>query len=224
MDKKYNSISYWEPLIREHETLKERIFENEPITDKTMFIHYVIFNNQSGIESVLAPIPDLKRLLGFIEYCFLPEAYYKWIEGKNKPIVKIPTVSVEKILEEAIQKGKVDREERSHMIGDLQAIRKFWTMNEDTAVKELAKFCRKFNTYWLGNSTEFLYLRVFKNPVELGDFVLNTNMQTDYEDTFEIGTSITTDEWIKLCYDAVDNEEAGESLKQILFKELKDIV
>lgn len=223
MRKHYNSLEYWKPLITRNQTLKERMFEDEDITEKTMYVHYIIFNKFSGLESVWAPMPDLQRLLGFVQYCFLPEAYYKWIEGKSSPVRNMPIISVDSVLENALNENKLSREEEAHMRGDIIAIKNLWKMRESETVIELNKFCRKFNSYWLGDSTEFLYLKVFKNAMELGDFVLKTNMDTDYENVFEKHCNMNSEEWLKLCYDSSKSFEAGQRLKGILFKELKEI-
>ena len=37
------------------------------------------------------------------------------------------------------------------------------------------KFTRDFNKTWIGDNNEFLYLKIFNSPTELGEFVINSN-------------------------------------------------
>lgn len=224
MNRKCNNLGYWEPLIKKNRTLKERIFENDPITEKTMYIHYAIFNKKTGIESAWVPVPDLPRLIGFIKFCFLPAAYYEWIVGKERTVGRIPIVEVEEILTIAMKNNKITSTEKEQIKGDMEAINKLWTLGQDEVLRQLKRFCTRFNLHWLGDSTEFLYLKVFKDAKELGEFVVNTNNQTDYEKIFEEKIELTEEKWLTLCNEAHTNREAGEMLKQILFKQLKEII
>lgn len=224
MNRKCNNLGYWEPLIKKNRTLKERIFENEPITEKTMYIHYAIFNKKTGIESAWVPVPDLPRLIGFIKFCFLPVAYYEWIVGKEKTIGRIPILEVSDVLSKAKKNKQITNTEETQIKGDLEAIDKLWSMGQDEALRYLKRFCTRFNLHWLGDSTEFLYLKVFKNADELGEFVVSTNNQTDYEEIFEEKIKLTEEQWIELCSKAHVDNNSGETLKEILFKELKEII
>lgn len=224
MNKKFNSIEYWEPLIKKNRTLKERIFEDDPITEKTMYVHYAIFNEKTGIESGWLPVPDLPRLIGFIKYCFLPTAYYEWIVGKEKAIGRVPILEVEDILSNAKANNKITASEEEQIKGDIEAINKLWNMGQDEALRYLKRFCSRFNLHWLGDSTEFLYLKVFRNATELGEFVVNTNNQTDYERIFEQKIDLTEKQWLELCKKAHKDNNSAKLLKQILFKELKEII
>ena len=87
MISKYNSADYWSKIIEKNKTYKGKIFLEEPITEKTVYIHTIVFNKESGLENVWAPIPNLKMLLGYIQYCFLPVAYQKWFDGREGKIL-----------------------------------------------------------------------------------------------------------------------------------------
>lgn len=221
---KSKTVCYWEDLITSNKTLKGKIFENEPITKRTMYIHYVIFNKKSGLENVWAPIPDINKVLGFIQFCFLPEAYYKWIEGKKKVVTKIPTLSLDKLLKHAIENKRITKEEEEHIKENIEFINKLWHINGDKVIRELNKFCRTFNSNWLGDSNGFLYLRVFKNTEELGKFVVDSNIKTDYENKFEEKIGMTQDEWLLLCKDAYKDKSKERKFKNILFKQLKEVI
>lgn len=219
-----NSADYWEKIIRNNKTIKTKMFIDEPITEKTVYIHYVIFNKKSGIESVWTPIPKARMLLGFIQYCFLPEAYYRWIEGKENKITNIPSLSVENVLSMGIKNEKLDKIEIQHMRSQINSIKKMWNMPSSDLIKNIKKFSREFNRAWLGNSTEFLYLNVYNNAEELGQFVLSTNEQTDYKKDFEEKIGLSAEQWLELCKNAHKDKEAEAIFKSILFKQLTEVI
>ena len=74
-----NPEKFWRELITKNETLKGRMFKDEPITEDTKYLHYVIFNRKVGFQNVWVVVPNFNRLIEFIEYVFMPEAYYKWV-------------------------------------------------------------------------------------------------------------------------------------------------
>ena len=220
----YNSIDYWDKLVRNNKTLKSRIFENEPITEKTVYMHYVIFTRKSGIQSVWTPIPKAKMLLGYIQYCLLPEAFYKWIEGKYKNIAEFSQLNAEKIISEGLKDGKVSQSEAAIMKKQITFIKSLWDVPSDKVMKELKKFSREFNMSWLGDIDTFLYMKVFSSASELGQFIINTNLQTDSEDAFEKKIGMSEEKWMELCKQVHKNPVSGEKLKLTLTRDLTEIV
>ncbi|QAA30962.1 hypothetical protein [Clostridium manihotivorum] len=220
----YNSIDYWDKLIRSNKTLKSRIFEDEPITEKTVYMHYVIFTRKSGIQSVWTPIPKVKMLLGYIQYCLLPEAFYKWIEGKYKNISEFSQLNVMKIISEGLVSGKLTKEEANVMKKQVEFVRSLWDVPSANIMKELKKFAREFNMSWLGDIDTFLYMKVFASAAELGEFVINTNLQTDSEDDFEKKIGMDEASWLRLCDEVHKDNEKAEKFKLILTRDLTEIV
>ena len=200
-----NPEKFWRELITKNETLKGRMFKDEPITEDTKYLHYVIFNRKVGFQNVWVMVPNFNRLIEFIEYVFMPEAYYKWVEGKKKLITHIPS-------------------EKEKMKNDIVALRKLKGLSADNGMRKIKIFCSRFNNNWLGNDDEFLYLKAFGSAEELGKFVVETNLQTDSEDSYEKTIGMTTEEWFKVCENAHKNKEDEEKFKKVLFKHLEDIV
>ncbi|WP_300260717.1 hypothetical protein [Clostridium sp.] len=217
-----NPEKFWDELIVKNQTLKGRMFKDEPITEDTKYLHYVIFNRKVGFQNVWVMVPNFSRLIEFIEYVFMPEAYYKWVEGKNKLITHIPSIDVEKII--SMINRKSTEEEKQKMKNDILALRKLKGLSAENGMRKLKIFCSRFNNNWLGNDDEFLYLKAFNNAEELGNFVVETNLQTDCEDCYEKAIGMTKEEWFKVCENADKNKEAEEKFKTILFKHLEDIV
>ncbi len=222
--KNYNSISYWEPFIRKNKTLRERVFRYGYITDKTIYLHYTIFTKKSGVESGWVPAPNIDAFLGYVQYCFLPQAYYMWIYGREKTITKIPIATVDSILDDAVIKNKVTDDERKYIEDDIKEIKNLWRFKNEDCHRKIISFCSKFNSNWIGDANSFLYMKAFFSSKELGEFVIKTISQTNYTECFKQETSMTRDEWLNFCEQASKDRQKGEQLKQYLFKELKEII
>ena len=57
----------------------------------------------------------------------------------------------------------------------LVVIKKCWDLPKNKLILELKKFVRDFNRTWYGDSNEFLYLKIFEKPEELGKFVIKSS-------------------------------------------------
>ncbi|SHJ74409.1 hypothetical protein SAMN02745163_02487 [Clostridium cavendishii DSM 21758] len=220
----YNSLNYWEKKFRANKTIKAKIFNDEELTHKTVYLHYVVFNRKSGIESVWMPLPNVTSLLGFIQYCFLPEAFYKWFEGKDSVVKKIPDLSVDTIVSLAASSGKVDKDEIQQMKKQVAEIKAMWKLPSKDLMRKIKVFAKEFNRKWIGNNSEFLYLNVYKNSEELGNFVVNTNIQTDFSKSFEEKIGLSESEWLDLCKNPLKDKSTQEKFKNILYKHLSDVV
>lgn len=217
-----NPEKFWSDLIRKNETLKGRMFKDEPITENTKYLHYVIFNRHVGIQNVWVMVPDFNHLVQFIQYVFMPEAYYKWVEGKRKLITHIPSNDVEQII--SMININNTKEDKKKMQNDVLALRKLNGLSSEQGMRKLRIFCSRFNNNWLGDSDEFLYLKVFKNAEELGNFIFETNLQTNFEQSYEREIEMTAEEWFKLCKNAHKNKEDENVFKEILFKHLENVI
>ena len=195
-----------------------------PPNNKSLYIHTLIFGKNNGIDSTYAYFPDSKVLLGYIQYSFLQEAFYKWIYGKNRMVTKIPSYPVDKIISDGLAKNNITKEEANKMLSYYTRLSKMWDVPKDRLLTELIKFSRDFNKAWVGDNKEFLYLKIFKSSKELGRFVLDTTMITAEEDEFQNKTGVTPNEWIEICELASNNKNFGEKLKLIMQKKLTEIL
>lgn len=220
----YNSVEYWEESVRKNKTVKTKMFIDEEITEKTVYMHSIIFTRKSGIESSWIPIPNVRILLGFIQYCFLQEAFYKWSEGKDNIVTKIPSLSVESIVRLGIANGKINVDEAKEMKRQISNIKNMWKLPSKDLMKKLKDFSRDFNRAWIGDSTEFLYFNIFKNSEELAEFILNTNIQTNGQKSFEEKIKLSEQQWINLCKNVVGNKDLQVQFKEILSKHLAEII
>ncbi|SHE48896.1 hypothetical protein [Clostridium fallax] len=224
MRTKYNVFDFWERYISKNRTIRSRMFSKEKITKQTTYFHTVIFSKKYGIESMWGIAPNERMLLGYIQHSFLPEAFYKWIYSKNKKAGFVPIKTAKDIVKDAEKHKDVNKDDAKSMKEQITILNRLWDVPTDRLMLELKKFARVFNKKWFGSSSEFLYINVFKNSKELGEFVLKTNLLTDFEKNFEETIGCTEEQWLSLCDNVVNDDTAEEKFKEILEKHLNEVV
>lgn len=200
------------------------MFMDKLPNEKSIYIHSLIFSKNNGLNNIWSYFPDERALLGYIQYSFLQEAFYKWIYGKERIVVNIPNVPVERIISDGEKNKKISKEEAEDMKRHLKMIKECWRLPKEKLVRALQKFARDFNKTWYGDNKEFLYLKIFNQPEELGIFVINSNYMTASECDFENKTGVTISKWEEICESAENNKEYGDKFKSILLKSLTEII
>ena len=220
----YDSFDYWDELISKNKTIRGHMFMDTLPTEGSIYIHTLLFFKNNGLNNIWSYFPDLKSLLGYIQYSFLQEAFYKWIYGKERMVINIPNISVEKIIKDARANNKITKDEANNMIKHLEMIKSYWNLPNKELLRQLKKFSREFNRTWYGDNKEFLYLKIFESAKELGDFVLNSSYMTLSEEDFKLKTGITVDEWEEVCLDVGKNEINAKKFRDVLLKSLTEII
>lgn len=192
--------------------------------DKSVYIHTLIFSKNNGIDNIYAYFPDPKILLGYIQYSFLQEAFYKWIYGKKRMVTKIPGISVEKIVKGGLERGLITNDTAKVMLNHYKKVVKMWDLPKNRVLPELTKFCREFNRAWFGNNQEFIYMKVFKTPIELCDFVVESACITNDEKDFQEKIGMSVDEWRDLCRNLFKDSKYGQKFREILQKCLTEVI
>ena len=220
----YDSFDYWEELINENKTIRGHMFMDRLPDKKSIYIHSLIFSKNNGLNNIWSYFPNERSILGYIQYSFLQEAFYKWIYGKERLIVNIPNVPVETIISDGIKNNKISKDEAENMKRHLDMVKSYWDLPKDKLIKELKRFSRDFNRTWYGDNKEFLYLKIFDNPKDLGEFVINSSYITTTEEDFIERTGINIKEWGSICEKAHINKSDGEKFRDILLKSLTEII
>lgn len=192
--------------------------------EKSIYIHSLVFSKNNGLSNIWSYFPNERSLLGYIQYSFLQEAFYKWIYGKERLVISIPSVPVERIIADGEKNRKISKEEADNMKRHLSMIKSYWNLPKDKLIKSLQRFARDFNRTWYGDNKEFLYLKIFDNPKDLGEFVVSSSYTTTTEDDFIERTGIDIVQWKSICEKAHINKRDGEKFRDILLKSLTEII
>ena len=219
----YNSFSYWEKVINENKTIRGHMFMEKPPTKNSIYFHTLVFSKKNGLNNVWGYFPNLRTLIGYIQYSFLQEAFYKWIYGKDTVITKIPHETLKEIVDKGLRNKKIDKETASKMFNDYENLSKLWDMPDKKAQLELRKFVTKFNKDWMGDNQEFLYIKLFNTAEELGDFVITSHSITSSPDEIKNMIGREIEDWKEICKKAVEDECIGAIFKDILLKKLSKV-
>ena len=220
----YDSFDYWEALINENQTIRGHMFMDSLPNSRSVYIHSLIFSKNNGLSNIWSYFPNEKALLGYIRYSFLQEAFYKWIYGKERLIINIPNISVERIISDGEKNNKISKIEADNMRRHLGMIKSYWNLPKDKLIRSLKRFARDFNSTWYGDNKEFLYLKIFEKPNELGEFVINSSYITTTEADFVERTGVNLSEWKNICENAESNKKNGAKFRDILLKSLTEII
>ena len=220
----YNSFDYWKELISENRTIRGHMLMHKLPTDKSLYIHTLIFCRENGLNNIWGYLPDDKALIGYIQYSFLPEAFYIWINSKNGSVQAIPIKSAEQVISDGEKDKKITKEEATKMRNHLNMIKKCWDLPKGKLILELKKFVRDFNRIWYGDSSEFLYLKIFEKPEELGKFVLESSYMSGSQEEIREKINEDTTNWLEICKKATTNKKIGEQFREILQKNLTEVI
>jgi hypothetical protein len=220
----YDSFDYWEELINENKTIRGHMFMDKLPNEKSIYIHSLVFCKNNGLNNTWSYFPNEKMLLGYIQYSFLQEAFYKWIYGKERMVISIPNIPVEKIILDGEKNKKISKEEADNMRRHVKMVKDCWSLPKDKLIRALQRFSRDFNRTWYGDNREFLYLKIFNTPKDLGEFVVNSSYMTTTEREFKDRIGISIPEWNNICERANKNKRDGEKFRDILLKSLTEII
>ena len=220
----YNSFQYWENLIRENQTIRGHMLMDKLPTSESLYIHTLIFSKEGGLNNIWSYVPDVRALIGYIQYSFLQEAFYIWINCKDSSVSYVPLKPVEEIIKDGERSNKITREEAENMRKHIKMISRCWDLPKNKVISEIKKFVRDFNRTWYGDNKEFLYLKVFETPVELGNFVVESNYMSSSEEEFNKKTSEDMNTWNNICVKADCDKEAGIRFREILQKNFTEVI
>lgn len=223
MRENYHSFNYWEKFISENKTKRGHMFMQRPPTEKSIYFHTLIFADKNGINNLWGYFPNIRSFLGYLQYSFLQEAFYKWIYGQERLITRIPHLTVDKIAEEAEKMGKISNETSVNMKDDYEFLRSLWSLPTNRIEMELRKFIINFNKKWIGDNKDFIYIRIFTTPEELGEFVISTILLTNSEKELEEYIGMSKDEWRKICTGAMKDNSKGEKFRLVLLRKLSEV-
>lgn len=220
----YNSFDYWKNLISENKTIRGHMLMNKVPTEKSIYIHTLIFCKESGLNNIWSYFPNVQALIGYIQYSFLQEAFYIWINCREGSVASVPIKPVEEIIQGGEKHNKITKEEAENMRKHISMINRLWDVPKNRVIPELKKFMRDFNRTWYGDNREFLYLKVFEKAEDLGNFVIESSYMTSSEEDFKNKTHKDISTWHEICANATTNKAAGEAFRKILQKSLTEVI
>ncbi|MVX62745.1 hypothetical protein D2A34_21335 [Clostridium chromiireducens] len=223
MRENYNSLTFWENVISKNKTIRGHMFMQKPPTERSIYFHSLMFGDRNGINNIWGYFPNFQSIIGYIQYSFLQESFYRWIYGKERLVTKIPSLTVDKIIREGEKEKKINKDTAFNMRRDYEFVRSLWNLPSNRAEEELKKFVIDFNKKWMGDNREFIYFKIFWTAEELGEFVISSTLLTGTEEELEAKINMKIDEWKDICKCASTDPVKGEKFRKVLCKDLTEV-
>ena len=67
-------------------------------------------------------------------------------------------------------------------------------------------------------------MKIFKTPVELGDFVVESTMLTSSEGEFQEKVGVSIDRWAYICKNVNKNDDKKKEFRDILQRNLSEVI
>jgi hypothetical protein len=224
MKSKYANFYYWENVI-EKEGI-EKVFAETLVTKDSVFFHGVIADcsdNSSVIRWIC--FPDVKALLGFIYYAFLPTAFINLLTNNDEPFqMAAPLNELLSVMSESDE--CVNRDLIPSMREFDELIYKLWDMERSECIVELKKMSELYEKAWNTRKDKFSYFRVFNSPVELGEYLVDSYSGYDDVDISDLEEQleVSKDEWLKICAEVYENDFMRKKFADLLNNRVKDMV
>ena len=75
----------------------------------------------------------------------------------------------------------------------------------------------------MGDNKEFIYIKLFRNPKEVGEFVVSSGLITSTKEELENKIGMKIDEWKNICENSLNDNTKGELFRDILLKRLSEV-
>ncbi|AFS77449.1 hypothetical protein Curi_c03740 [Gottschalkia acidurici 9a] len=205
MSSKYKEYWYWGNMVLTDQPLWNSSFKNLSLTKDSIFIYsFIMDKNKDVFKNSWAYYPDIKSLLGFIEYVFLPTAFFTWLDNETEGF-KTPIATVDEVLNVMVEKDRPESDILT-MREQIKDLRTLWLMDDSDNIRELKNFSKEFNKQWKEYDDRLLYFRVFQRSTEIGEFVFTGEENNFFEEIMEEDIGMTKIQWKETCENIYDNK------------------
>jgi hypothetical protein len=214
---KYNSCYCWENIIVNNAPIWRDSFQEISLTKESIFVHTVIINyDKKIIEDNWAYYPNVKSLLGFIQYVYIPTAFFTWLDNEVEEFA-VPLASQGEILEHI---NNFNKEENNHNIfamnESINKLNSLWDMDDSQCMNELKDFVNELNTQWRERDGKLLNLTIFKDSIEVGEYIIPEEDDEIFIEVLEEDIGLTKEQWKEVYMNVYDNEFIRKKFIDIL--------
>lgn len=216
-ERAYNSFDYWMQLIDHEAPMWEGGFLNSMLDIKALFVYTVIIDYDKGfMRNRWAHYPNLDALLGFIEYVFMPTATFTMFDEEEDNFM-VPMAITEEILQymESVYDKKGIQRDMNLTLDKLSQMKS----DKELKLSTVKEFCQLFNKKWYEREGKVIYINVFKNSIEIADF-LHKLVGAYGINLIEEELDMSYESWQELCHNLYDHEFLKQQFTSILNNKL----
>lgn len=189
---KYNHHHYWENLLAKQKKPWQSCFVPFEAASHAIFVNTTIVDYQRNtLDNDWSCHPDIKSLLGFIQYLHLPLVFYYTL-NQDKEALFFPISSSNDFIEYIQESGSVHAQMMADAIAELSS---FWELDNQTCLEKLQDFCLKFNSYWYQDNL-ILNINIFSNTYEIANYLIGLN---EFPEVLEEDIGLTTNQLFSMC-------------------------
>ena len=214
---KYNSHYYWENTLLQKDDIWQSSFAEGSNVSEVLFLNTTLIDYPRQIlDNNWACYPNSKSVLGFLQYMYLPLAFYFTIH-KNVDKLFIPISTTDEFIA-SIRESGVDN--ASCMIQSLEELSHLWQYNETDCRAALCDFCQRFNAVWQRDSM-ILNVGLYTNASEIARRIISGY---SFPELLIEDIGYTPEALTKLCEDFYTNSFIQRTFVKLLNNNIGCIV
>lgn len=223
MSSKFNSFYYWDNLIENEEKISNGNFKDFIPKKDSVYAHCAIVNCDGNSYNSWICYPNVKSLMGFFQYVFLPTAYNTKILGHSIEEISISNTPIDYMIKQAIENRLLkDANLIESMNESYYSLIKLWDFNENESFDKFKNYIVDFNNKWLKEEKIFFYFNIFKNPLDIKEKTLEVYEKFDELDLYN-RLGMDKEQWVNMCNEYYENDLIRKFFVNKLNTYIKDI-
>lgn len=191
----YNGHTCWEGYLT-NKDVWQSLFQPAAGANYPLFVNTAIEDRAHGIFDVnWAGYPDVYALLGFLQYVFLPTAFYSMLYPEHGQLYT-PVLPTAELLEWIQESSTPQKEAMRTFLNELESL---WELDRIALAHALSAFTERLSAAFSATHT-VLYVRIFRSTYEVAQSIKGVAWAEDvFEEDFRITTS-ELDDWCRRFY------------------------
>ncbi len=189
---KYNNHNYWEGALLKKKDLWTNYFTALDCAQDAIFINTAVIDySRDTVDNNWACYPDAKSLLGFIQYIYLPAAFFYTIHKDNQDLF-IPICSSHALIDSITESDSPHVDIMKNAIEELNT---YWDLENSLCMKKIKEFCANFNAFW-NKDSYILHIGVFESTFEIAECLVSTR---EFTEVLEEDIGLTIQQLYNMC-------------------------
>lgn len=201
----YNNLSFWANEIINDNNLWEGYFNNKEITKDSKIIYTGILDlNKNILQCGWAVYPCAYSLLGFLQYVYLPTAFFIWFDHKSD-LFYIPVSDFEDVVSNTLKysNSNVNLNSVNSMKNNHDFLNSLWNSSPEILSSKLNTFSDTFNTTWDNDPNQKLFIKIFDSTCDTFKFI-KESIAWNSKEFIEEDISMTFEALRFACENAID--------------------
>ncbi|SEP35326.1 hypothetical protein [Propionispora vibrioides] len=189
---KYDSHHFWEGALAQKRDLWQSNVGSLDSADAAVFINTTILDyGRNRLDNNWACYSDVKSLLGFVQYVYLPLAFY-YVMHQNEEELLIPMCSTQELVEQIRQSGSAHAAVMERTLDTLSLL---WELDDESCLTELRRFCIGHNEYWEQTGV-ILHIGIYADTYEIARDIMAIS---EFPEVVEEDIGLTGEQLLTMC-------------------------